>query len=421
MVDSIRRSGDQEIPEVLKDALKKRKERYFLLQLEKDLIGFIKDGLTKKTRKQQYFIKSKRLRNSYMRLLAHQICQYYWLEHWNNCTNDIIVTLSDRDISYFSLIEGLEDRNCATVIRLSDFQTDHSTHTVHASKPAEEDSIDARIEGDICYVTDQPKGTVERAESSITDRADGANRRSTLNHIAATEETPEGDKEHNEQAQKNNTASENVSGERERKVLHEHGSISIPKEKDSLEYILMHSHGELTDSNFDTTTTSTDIESRPETPFTNASTAMGGKYNSNVPLSDSLSTSNSANLFATPPVAMPVPLPYAPYQSPYFPQMGHHPSISLPMYMPYPQMLHTYPVGMLQPNLCPGFYHASMHTPYYDKETERKLLNNPYIIIPNDPKNIRKNKKYIRRKHSESPIAHHNKSTLDKASISFTK
>lgn len=419
MVSPTRRPEDQDIPEVLKDALKKKKERFFLLQLEKDLIGFIKDGLTKKTRKQQYYIESKRLRNSYMRLLAHQICQYYWLEHWNNSTNDIIVTLNNRDINYSSLIEALEDENYPKVIRISDLETEQSTRAEPASKRAEKNGIRTGSKADKCYETDKPTGTVERTDSTITDGTDGANGRLTPNNIAATQERAEAD---DECGQRDNTHAENTSRERELKGPHEHGSIPTLKEKDSFEYFSMHSHGEVTDSNFDTTTTSTDVESRPETPSTSTSTAMGGKNNSKMQLLDSLNTGNSANLFAPPPVAMPVPLAYTPYQNPYTPQgMGHHPSMPMPMYMPYPQMLHTYPMGMPQPKFYPGFYPVPMHTPYYDKETERKILNNPYIIIPDDPKNTRKNKKFFRRKHSEWPTDHHNKSTLDEAPTSFTK
>ncbi|CCE78064.1 Piso0_000677 [Millerozyma farinosa CBS 7064] len=426
MVSPTRRPEDQEIPEVLKDALRKKKERFFLLQLEKDLIGFIKDGLTKKSRKQQYCIESKRLRNSYMRLLAHQICQCYWLEHWNNSANDIIVTLSNRDISYSSLIEAIEDENYPKVIKLSDFETNHSTHTKPASKRDETNGIRTGSDKvDICYELDKPTETIERADSRSsstdeTDGTDGADGRSTSNHIAATQERSEVDKKRDQRNKAH--APENTSRERESKGPYEHSSIPTLKKKDSFEYFSMHSHGEITDSNIDTTTTSTDIESRPETPSTNTSTTIGGKYNSKTQSLDSLNSGSFANSFAPPPVTMPVPLPYTPYQNPYTPQgMSHHQSMPMPMYMPYPQMLHTYPVGMPQPKFYPGFYPVPMHTPYYDKETERKILNNPYIIIPDDPKNTRKNKKFFRRKHSEWPTDHHNKSTLDKAPSSFTK
>lgn len=71
---------------ILRQALNKEQEKSYLLSLESDLLLFINGDKSTK----QYIIKSSK--NSYYRLLAHQLCQYYNLKHQNNKSDEIIVT-----------------------------------------------------------------------------------------------------------------------------------------------------------------------------------------------------------------------------------------------------------------------------------------------------------------------------------------
>ena len=93
--------NENNIPQSVKLALEKQRERIFLLKLDNDLVRYIEglsenQGEERENHKEKFVIESHRLINLYFRLLGHQMCQYYQLQHWNR-TDDIVVSGNDID------------------------------------------------------------------------------------------------------------------------------------------------------------------------------------------------------------------------------------------------------------------------------------------------------------------------------------
>lgn len=107
-----------EIPQSVRTAILKQQERIFLLHLEKDLIGFI-TRKHKNKKEAQHIIQAMYLKNSYYRLLSHQLCQYYNLQHWNNTSNEIIVSFEE-DFSYDIFLKKVDGDN-EQFMRLSEY------------------------------------------------------------------------------------------------------------------------------------------------------------------------------------------------------------------------------------------------------------------------------------------------------------
>lgn len=107
-----------EIPQAVRTAILKQQERIFLLHLEKDLVAFITKK-HKSKKEAQHIIQAMYLKNSYYRLLSHQLCQYYNLQHWNNTSNEIIVTFVE-EFDYETFIEQLDGDN-ELYMRLSEY------------------------------------------------------------------------------------------------------------------------------------------------------------------------------------------------------------------------------------------------------------------------------------------------------------
>lgn len=80
------------IPSCIVTALSKQQDKLYILHLERDLIKFIKNSILGNIKQPEYIIQAQYLKNSYYRLLSHQLCHYYCLQHWNNTFNEIRVT-----------------------------------------------------------------------------------------------------------------------------------------------------------------------------------------------------------------------------------------------------------------------------------------------------------------------------------------
>jgi hypothetical protein len=89
------------------------------------------------------------------------------------------------------------------------------------------------------------------------------------------------------------------------------------------------------------------------------------------------------------PISYPQSIPQYPHNLPYPPGSPFPPSSQYP---PNPQYQTSHdPYGQFPPYYYPPVMQPNGWYPPYDKETERRLLNNPYIIIPETRPQYKKN------------------------------
>ncbi|CAK9439115.1 uncharacterized protein LODBEIA_P33390 [Lodderomyces beijingensis] len=131
-----------EIPSSIITALTKYQDRPFILYLEKDLIKFIKNSILGNIKQPEYVIQAQYLKNSYYRLLSHQLCQYYHLQHWNNQSNEIVVTPSD-NFDYESFTTQIDDE-ASGFVKVADvaahYRAEHSPPPLSTTTPPLSDS-----------------------------------------------------------------------------------------------------------------------------------------------------------------------------------------------------------------------------------------------------------------------------------------
>ena len=132
-------SENNNIPKSIITALTRHQDRPFILYLEKDLIKFIKNSILGNIKQPEYVIQAQYLKNSYYRLLSHQLCQYYHLQHWNNQQSEIVVTpIPDYDYQSFKELLD-EDNESSDFVKVADvasqYQAEHSppSSPTHAS------------------------------------------------------------------------------------------------------------------------------------------------------------------------------------------------------------------------------------------------------------------------------------------------
>lgn len=101
-----------DLPHSVQGALSKPRERTFLCLLEEQLLLLIHRLCEDKGA--LYIIQALVLCNSYYRLLGHQLCHHYSLQHWNNPKNDIVVTGSDW-VDYTRVKNDVKDGKVALV------------------------------------------------------------------------------------------------------------------------------------------------------------------------------------------------------------------------------------------------------------------------------------------------------------------
>lgn len=118
-------SPRHEVPSSITSALLKQQERVYLLHLEKNLVNFIRNSILvskvpvhNPCQGPSYTIHSIYLKNSYYRLLTHQLCQYYNLQHWNNQQNEIIVSAT-QNFDYAEFITHVDNPSSPNFTKLS--------------------------------------------------------------------------------------------------------------------------------------------------------------------------------------------------------------------------------------------------------------------------------------------------------------
>ena len=152
------------IPQPIKDGSYKTPRKVDVLRLEKDLIAFIKESILLKLESPLFTIHAGVLKNSYYRLLSHQVCQHYHLQHWNNGSNDIIVTLSADGFDYekFSDILDLKEDNSFT--KICDYLQQKKNGSNRIS--AEGDEVNTKmIRPRVIIKKESPKGTMPLADT----------------------------------------------------------------------------------------------------------------------------------------------------------------------------------------------------------------------------------------------------------------
>lgn len=101
-----------DLPNSVRGAVSKPHERAFLCLLEEQLLLLINRLCSDK--QALHIIPALVLRNSYYRLLGHQLCQHYSLQHWNNPQNGIVVSGSDW-VDYHSVKSDVDNGKVALV------------------------------------------------------------------------------------------------------------------------------------------------------------------------------------------------------------------------------------------------------------------------------------------------------------------
>ncbi|KAG5419263.1 hypothetical protein I9W82_003030 [Candida metapsilosis] len=128
-----------DIPQSILTALTKYQDRPFILYLEKDLIKFIKNSILGNIKQPEYVIQAQYLKNSYYRLLSHQLCHYYHLQHWNNQSNEIVVTPSE-NFDYGLFLTKIEDddeeESSDRFVKVADVA--HKYQPVHTPEPQQQ-------------------------------------------------------------------------------------------------------------------------------------------------------------------------------------------------------------------------------------------------------------------------------------------
>ncbi|KAK6455663.1 uncharacterized protein RJT20DRAFT_48920 [Scheffersomyces xylosifermentans] len=390
-----------EVPDPIRTAVVKQSERVYLLQLEKDLVSFINSIIAKETKegskstsnivgngssssstnKLEYTIQAQFLRKRYYRLLSHQLCQYYNLQHWNNTSNEIIVTpVIGFDYAGFiaSLEKSVEERTFRKVSEIA-YENQHNrnnTNGVNGTNGNIDVPIDSSPTSSRTTMIIKPKMMIKKnkdannvknveSESSELDAKDS--KRSSPGPEGSPDGTP------TENSDSSKIESERASKEALYKKIRE--QIFQEQHDDEEEGDEGDDENELEDSRND------------EYDSINYDNYNNNRYNNIHPPSFMPYVAPMA-------VPMPMPMSYNGGLSPsHFTQPNgfYTPPASAGNIPPSPGSVPMYPPNFYQtPPVIPrnGFYAynhmQSSPTPQYDKDTERRLLNNPYIIIPDD-------------------------------------
>ncbi|KAK6463077.1 hypothetical protein DFJ63DRAFT_334634 [Scheffersomyces coipomensis] len=391
-----------ELPSSIKSALVKPLERVYLLYLERELISFIQDALLdypqhqegneeeqednkqQQQPKPQYTIKANYLKNSYYRLLSHQLCQYYNLQHWNNTLNEIIVTPTDafNYKDFMSVIEKSDDKD-VSFKKLSDLVPDETNsngteinhHNHSPSNPSFKsyNNNSTIIKPKLIMKKNKPSKPVSDDNSDTSQHQDTIDSKisSPIPDDSSVTSTP-------------TEVSE---------------TFKIESERASKEALYLKVREQIFDEADDDAQEEEEEEDDDD----------GEEFNDEFVNNDNRYNSHQRYNQINPPkfipymnashIPMHMPMAYGNGMSPptFVPANGYFPPSPGAVPIVYPTNFYTPNNAMLPPG--PGYYGypvppASMgggpHGPHippnppYDKETERRLLNNPYIIIPGD-------------------------------------
>lgn len=408
-----------EIPNSIKNALTKQQDRIYLLHLEKDVLHFMKTKLiaetitTTATTTPQYVIQAQYLKNSYYRLLSHQLCQYYNLQHWNNTSNEIIVTPTV-SFNYKELMDKIDSHQ---FIKICDIAHQYSSSAIHSPSTIQPQLI--------------PQHQQQKPHSSIALKANTG----TSSQTSTTATTPEPqikpkliikkiikpstpDSELSEGGKDLDVSKSISDGTAASTPTSDNGSeqsSNIESQRASKEALYMKLRQEIFQNNDDDDEEDDEEEEEDKDEEVLDTQVKHQEYRN----AYKYRPTYTVNSYNTSPYSQPVPMQIpmhmaqgvlpqfqpvypngapprtptgaAPIPTPAPPAMVYSPYYSTPSMIP--------PGAPSYPYISPvyGGSAGGANPPKYDKETERRLLNNPYIILPDDtkPNYKHKNKRYF--------------------------
>lgn len=391
-----------DIPQPLKTIATRPQEKLYVLHLETELIVFIKESILLKNESPLYIIHAGVLKNSYYRLLSHQICQHYHLQHWNNGSNDIIVTLSSDGFDYEKFIERLELKEDNSFTKISDYLQQRQGG--NSGNTSEGDETTAKvIRPKMIIKKESPK---RHGPTASADTFSGTTQASAF--LTLGTQNVKAQNYHSDApcistpvvTSSSNPMSDNIEVERASKealymkVREKIFQDQQDEEDDQEEYT---EDDDEDDSDEDTANSSTsDVKS-------------GFINQDNIHKQNRYNESNFAlyqyndGPHSVPPAPIGMPLNYNEHMNlpPYINPNGYYNSPNQSMYPPHINPYNNYANCFPDPPMMPpqnGFYtnayNGNHHYSPYDKETERKLLNNPYIIIPDTDREKKHKKPY---------------------------
>ena len=388
------------IPQPIKTVVTKPQEKLYVLRLEKDLIAFIKESILLKLESPLFTIHAGALKNSYYRLLSHQACQHYHLQHWNNGSNDIIVTLNTDGFDSEKFVEILDLKEDNSFTKICDYvQQRHNGTNGNTSEANEANPKIMRPK--VIIKKESSKGSMPLADtlSEITQLS-----------VFLTTGT------------QNGRANEDFAGTPNTSTPVLAGSDNIEHERASKEALYMKVREKIFQDQQDEENADDDDEEEEEeedddhndvsdedTANSSSSDTKSGfmnhdnthKHNGYNAL-DPNSYQYNGVTHGAPPMPMGMPLNFNGNMNipPFVNPNGYYNSPTQSMHPPQMNIYNQYANYFPAPHMMPpqnGFYsnayNGNHYTPY-DKETERKLLNNPYIIIPDSNRDKKPKKPY---------------------------
>lgn len=395
MVDGKEKMND--IPQPIKTVVTKPQEKLYVLHLEKDLIAFIKESILLKREPPVYTIHSGVLKNSYYRLLSHQVCHHYHLQHWNNGSNDIIVTLSSDGFDYEKFSEVLDLKEDKSFTKICDYIQQKGCN----GNNSEADEISTKIiKPKMIIRKESPRNSIPLAGtlSEITQTSiflsTGEPNGKTQNVFSDTPNTSTPALTGSLKSGSDNIEVERASKEAlylkvREKIFQDQQDDDEDQEEEAEEQ----EDDDIDDSDEDTTHSSM-IDSK-----------AGFKSQDNIHHNGFNGLDHNSYQYngGVPPVPMGMPINYNSNMNvpPFMNPNSYFSSPNQSIYPPHMNMYNQYPNYFPSPPMIPpqnGFYSNAykgnhQYTPY-DKETERKLLNNPYIIIPDSNRDKKPKKPY---------------------------
>ncbi|ABN68589.2 predicted protein [Scheffersomyces stipitis CBS 6054] len=427
-------------PPSIVTAVAKQQDRLYLLRLEKDLIAFInalnnsvsnesepepeaelkassvpetgaESAPNPQIRKTtatdpEYTIKAHFLRNSYYRLLSHQLCHYYRLGHWNNTSNEIVVTRRD-GVNYVEFGELLakdsDNRSFRKVSEISQRQLHHGQDQEGSSTTAgvEGESSNTEASGPI-----KPKVLIKKNDSVKNETPTPIDEASSLQTtpvpVDSNVSTPSEVSISDSSKMESERASKEALYNKIREQIFQGGQDDEDEdeadieedERAETEYHTINNYNNNNNVNVNFNKYSNnDIDEYQQDVYGNYNNSGSGGYGN---------TSSDVNPGFMPynPMGMSIQMPINYSAQPFNAANGFYPPPSHPGRVgPIPPSRGSVPIGyppnfygapMMSPQGYYGYGAMPLTAPPYDKDTERRLLNNPYIIIPDD--NILKNK-----------------------------
>lgn len=409
-----------DIPQSIITALTKYQDRPFILYLEKDLIKFIKNSILGNIKQPEYVIQAQYLKNSYYRLLSHQLCQYYHLQHWNNQSNEIVVTPSE-NFDYSSFLIRVEDES-SDFVKVADVA--HKYQPVHTpeppylngyTQPQPHHNVNHHQHLHNIYHPHQHQHQHQHQHHSHLDRIDSirvtgtpftSNPQSFKPKMIVKKIIPKPTTSSPPSEASDNNNNDSIESLSKLKIDENASSSAPPSEgsdvslnttssttiesqrasKEALykkvrEEIFLKEDEDQTGEEEETVEgeEGEEEEKKQLEEIVDKGFTKERPTRTNYRRSREYTPGYSKNHYSVPyqvPIQMQYPQMYHPHHngaSPAIPQGSTLPVL----YSPY------YPT--VQPPLVPQAYAPPFHTvPSYDKETERRILNNPYIILPSD-------------------------------------